>query len=219
MVVESSVEEFERKQAMGADAFALRGTVPFNTGGISGVSQLLGINPSSFGARANNLASVFSRYRVKELMIEFFVNTGTATNTAGQAVVGILDDGPGEADVPNNYADVLEMRCSNTNYFGQTTPSFLRWKPLDPQWRYTQFKTGDDARLVNTAVIWTATTAAAAIVGQIRFSIVFKGASDTGSSVSIPSLGPPTEDEDDDSVVIIRKGVKSTLPATPSRVR
>jgi hypothetical protein len=177
-------EAFESKLAsQSADSTVLRGVwMSFFTVS-STPSGLTNISPASFGVRAAAMGTLFSRFRVKYLRIKFI----STSNPAISSVLGILDDSSvAEGDAPTTSGGVLELRCSGSSLSNATVPTQLLWRPTDPKkWYYCYSgQSGSDPRLFNCGVLYGATpsTGSSAVILEIDFCLVFKGAVDVGSS-------------------------------------
>jgi len=143
------------------------------------------INPdfaAFFGSRVASISSFFSRYRV--LKLSFFTTAISPTNDT--MVVGVQDDDSTAAAIqPQNYADVLVMRCSapyNQIAGGQ---SCLMFSPVDPlKEYYTQSSSGTAVadRFNSVGTFWGAIngTTPVTAVFVVFYTIEFSGATEPG---------------------------------------
>jgi hypothetical protein len=160
----------------------LKGKFLVTTSLVSGVVNAIAIfNPLSLGVRAAAMANLFARYRFNWIAFKFFF---TGTSTVGVAsVLGVLDDFTGEGDAPTTIGGILELRCSATNYGGQTIPTEMLWKPPSPSWNFiTGGASGSDQRLVSPAVLYGCSSGSGTLITEIMFSCVYKGAVDVGAN-------------------------------------
>lgn len=197
VVVVDPIEKFANTLGTHQDSTCLRGKllVNVNTSSVTPVA-LLTLTPSFFGPRAVSLSSIFANFRFKRLVIKYNYGAVTGTNSVG--VLGILDDASGaEGDAPTSASSLLEFRTSASNY-NQQQPTVVEWAPTDTKFWYKTFSgaTGSDPRFVDTAVMYVASLSqiASTHIAEIDYSIVFKGAVDTGTFVS--SLPPSSSDDD-----------------------
>jgi hypothetical protein len=217
VVVIDPIEKFANTLGTHQDSTCLRGKllVNVNTNSVTPVA-LLTLTPSFFGPRAQSLASIFANFRFKRLVIKYNYGSVSGSNSVG--VLGILDDASGaEGDAPTSASSLLEFRTSASNYT-QQQPTVVEWAPTDTRFWYKTFlgATGSDPRFVDTAVMYVATLASAASthIAEIDYSIVFKGAVDTGSFVS---LRPPQFSDDDGVLVQQAPGVVTIPKVDPIR--
>lgn len=227
VTVQTVVESIERGRERQNDCAPLRGQLELQVTGTGGVQQLLALNPASMGVRSQNFQVVFTKYRFNEVVISFC--PGSSTGTSGICYLGFLDDSPAEGDQPVSGPGVMELRCSAVNFAGQTVPSLCRWKPNDRIWRYNYGGMGTvDARLVNAGTVYVYIPSGIVVNFFVQYSMTFKGATDTGSLVSLPSQPRPLlggqvrsnrDDEEYDGVVVPRTGLTPRpVSRTPSRV-
>lgn len=179
--VVTSSEALERSLASRADATPLMGKLIFSTNTTANVVlNILTVAPTSFGVRAAALNVLFARYRFKFLNIKFFYQASPAG--AGVCALGVLDDFSGEGDSPTTASGVLELRSSGTNLGGTTIPTEIMWRPVTQNWNFcTPGSTGSDQRLVAPASTYLCSTATGSVTIEIVYSVVFKGAVDTGT--------------------------------------
>jgi len=177
----SPSDGLERSLAIRADATPLMGKFFFSVNSISATpSVVLTVNPFSLGPRATALANVFARYRFKFINFKFFFS-GFSGGSIG--AIGVLDDFTGEGDAPTSVGGVLELRCSGTNLVATTVPTEILWKPPTQDWKFcTVGATGSDQRLVQPATVYAASNGSSSTVCEVLFSMVFKGAVDTGAT-------------------------------------
>jgi hypothetical protein len=180
-------EAFEEKLARSSDATVLRGKLLLQASSTSTPTVALAIIPSQLGVRATALGGIFTKYRVKSVLLKFMSANTSGTTLTGGGVLGFYDDATtGEGEAPTTAAGVLEQRCSASNFSGQTTPTMLRWEPVDKRLWYatTQGVAGSDLRLVFPGLIYIAGLASTTSVGfdiELDFTLVFKGAADVGA--------------------------------------
>jgi len=174
----TQTEAFEKALVRGTDATPLRGKFIQVLATTTAVSAYVNLNPASFGVRALALSQIFSRYRFKYLRVRFL--SAQATTAAGVYDEGGSSEGSG----PTTIGGILELRASSLTMGGQTVPSIFEWTPSDrAQWMFTSAgAAGSDSRLVNSGVLYAASTAASSVSFEIDYCLVFKGAIDTGSS-------------------------------------
>jgi len=172
---------FERSLAQSSDACVLRGKLlPFATL-TSTPSTLLLIHPTNMGVRATNLAAVYSRFRVKALMIKFTAIGGNSGNTG--SVIGILDDTTSEGTVPTNAGGTLELRCSGVALPNQGTPSYVYYLPVDKtKWYYCNLDSNDPRFVYPGTIYATSLGGAGGVTAELDFTLVFAGAEDGGVS-------------------------------------
>jgi len=175
--------EFERKLTNSADSTVLRGKLFFAAGAAITPSAALVLHPSNLGVRAAALATIFSRFRFKDVHIKFQALVATAVATG---VVGILDDASNtEGDAPTTVSSILELR-SSASVLGQTIPQEFVWSQLDRTMWYacSGGSSVQDPRFLFPGVIYIGSTSASSpnIVMEIDYTIVFKGASDIGTN-------------------------------------
>jgi hypothetical protein len=189
VVVVDPIEKFANTLGLQSDATCLRGKflVQTITTTTTPVAALI-LNPGNFGVRAANLNAIFAYYRFKRLVMKYnYTSSATAAGTVG--VMGILDDASGaEGDAPTSANGLLEFRTSASNYNIQQ-PTVVEYKPPSPQWMRTYVgSSGSDQRLVNTGslIVCSALGVSSTHVIEIDYSVVFKGALDTGSSITLP---------------------------------
>jgi hypothetical protein len=204
MEVVTPSEAFETRMAQSSDAVVLRGSFEGGVTLSTSPLQVLVFNPVNFGMRASQLNGIFSKFRYKEVRIDFMASNPAS---AGIAAFGILDDTTGEGDGPTSLSGVKELRCSAVNWFEQTTPTSFVWKPNSQNWMYS-YQASGDARFTNSAIMYAACTGATNAYYTISFTIVFKGAVDTGSQVSIQE--PPV-------LISIPTAKTTPQPPNPSR--
>lgn len=183
VVAVTQSEAIERSLALHQDSTVLTGKFLVSTSLTAGVVTAIAIfNPASLGVRAAAMAALFARYRFKSILFKFFFTPQVASNTNACAL-GILDDFTGEGDAPTSLGGVLELRCSGTNYGGQTIPSEILWKPPSPSWNFiTSGATGSDQRLVSPAVLYGSSVGAGGLVVEIMYTCIYKGAVDVGAN-------------------------------------
>jgi hypothetical protein len=175
-------EAIERSLAVHMDSTVLKGKFLVTSSLVSTVVQAIAIfNPASLGVRAASMAVLFARYRFNWIAFKFFF---TATSTVGVAsVLGVLDDFTAEGDAPISIGGILELRCSATNYGGQTVPTEMLWKPPSNSWNFVSSgATGSDQRLVSPAVLYACSTGSGTLITEIMYSCVYKGAVDVGAN-------------------------------------
>jgi len=173
-------EAFERNLSLHQDTLVLRGKFSTLNSTTTTPNVALFVTPTSFGARSGAVSTVFSRYRIKELIIRFMPNS---TGTAAIAALGVLDDVNTSSVLPTNYQAITELRCSATQFEGVTVEKTLTWSPIDKsKWYYTTADTVGDPRFSVPAVIYCAASATVSISIEVDYTIVFQGAADTGSS-------------------------------------
>jgi len=184
----TQTEAFEANLSQHLDSFCLRGKLLLNFA-VSTVAPaaVLPFSPSNsgWGARVNNLASIFSKYRFKYVNIRFISGTPVA-GTAGQSAIGILDDGisglTGEA--PTTVSDVAELRCSGTAFSLQTTPTVFNWTPVDKHIWMDTINDGTDARFSTSGILYAGSTfgtVSLPIEAELDYCIVFSGATNSAA--------------------------------------
>lgn len=179
-------EAFANSLGMHVDATNVRGKCLFQqVTNSTSIIEICALTPSMLGARCNACAQIFARWRFKRCILKLNY-TGS-----GSSAWAVLDDYTGEGDQPTNINALLELRTSATN-FSNDPPTVLDYRPPTSEWYYTfAGASGSDPRLVNAGALFAVqpfSTSNAVFSVEIDFSIVFKGAVDTGSSVSIPRL-------------------------------
>jgi len=200
--------------AMHSDSCSLRGKVVISTAMTSvAIYSIADLVPSAFGNRCSVMSQIFSRFRIKELVLRFY-NTGT---TGVPIAVGIYDD-QAASPFPTTPAGILELRTSKLVLPGALVQTSM-YKPLDSkEWRYCEVETGGDPRLAAVGYIFAsplgATSATLDVV--IDYSLSFAGAIDGAATVS--------EQRHDDFVDVDRPGTTGTSSsindaATDQRVR
>jgi len=173
-------ESFNLGLARSDDALCLRGkyVTSFTTSATANTATLVfNIYPNNLGTRATQLATTFSRYRVKSLNFKFI--SQITSSGIGSVSLGLVDDAAGEGEQPTDLNQVSELRCSASNFTAQTIPTEFQWRPLDPfKWYYlTGGVTNSDIRLVNPSSLYVASTEAGqSVVMEVDYVIVFKGA-------------------------------------------
>jgi hypothetical protein len=164
-----------------SDSSVLHGKVIL-TGTTSGTANtptvVVNLAPGGLGTRASNLGTVFTRFKIRKLVVNFFAPP-EALSTAGLTSVGILDDISGEGDQPTSTDGVIELRSSSHNFTNQTTPSYFEYTPLDKKkWYYCAPGVGgSDERLAYQAAMFVSSTLTSqpyTIV--VDYAIVFAGA-------------------------------------------
>jgi hypothetical protein len=186
VVVVDPIEKFANTLGIHQDSTCLRGKllVSVNASTLTPVNVLT-LSPSFLGLRASSMSSIFTDFRFKKLVMKY--NYGAATGLNAVGVFGILDDASGaEGDAPTSAAGLLEYRTSAINYNNQA-PTVVEWRPTNTKLWYkcSGGASGSDPRLVNSGVMFVcnqASTISTHFV-EIDYSIVFKGAQDTASTV------------------------------------
>jgi len=192
MVTETIIERIERNLSLAGDATPLRGKFLIQPGFTSSPSAFLALTPLNLGPRAASFAAVFSRYRFKQVSFRYSAQgTSGIFGEPGQAIIGILDDAnSSEGDGPTSAGGVAELRTSTSNWFTQTAPTEMVWKPTTRDWFYTYAgSSGSEQRLVSSGEVYIAGATSGICSVEVTFQIVFKSAVDTGSSVSIVDRG------------------------------
>jgi len=174
--VESRTQAIARQMGMAGDATVLRGKYFLTFSTTTSPSGLINFNPSNFGARATSFNAQFSRYRFKYIMIKWF----TPVSAGGVSTVGVVDDNS-SATAPTTLASVAECRVAATNWSQETIPTELVWKPTGNEWYYCVGASGDN-RLVLSGAAYVAATTGASTSFEFTYSIVFRGAIDTGTN-------------------------------------
>jgi len=175
----SPSEALEEKRASSSDTLVLRDR--FVGGSALTVTPVViaNINPQALGTRTQAIAGVFTRYKIKDLTIKFMSAAAGGTN-ASVSALGVIDDSSATSpDVPTSFPDVVNLRCSATDFSNQTMPTYLKYVPVDRDlWYYCQAGvTGSDPRLSNLANLYGACSGTGISVAfQIDYTIVFKGA-------------------------------------------
>lgn len=170
-------EAFEASLATTADSTVLHGKVILVSATTPTPLLLLGLTPAAapFGARANAMSTIFSRYRFKKLIIRFL------STSNGPTALGVLDDvSTVTGDGPTTVSGISELRCSALTFTGDTVPTMFTWTPVDKsKWYYCDSEpVVGDQRLTQTGSLWAAATVAGSVQMEIDYVIVFKGASD-----------------------------------------
>jgi len=166
-------EAFEATLARGGDSTVLRAKRVLNPITLTSTPSLIfSITPATLSTAFADLGEVFTRFRVKQLVVRFL-----GTNTV---VVGILDDANGgEGDAPGSIPQLSELRCSGASLGPQTVPTEIMWKPTDPeQWYYTQAGgSGSDPRLTSPGTLYAGSNATDGAVMTLEIDVVcvFKG--------------------------------------------
>lgn len=174
-------EAFERQVVRSSDATPLKGKLQFTSSATGTPSAVLLLNPASatnFGVRAASVALAFSRYRFKYIRVKFLSNQGTSTSGA---CVGVLDDIAISGAIPTTASGVAELRASGTSFLSQTVPTSFEWRPADPNLWYYVSSDAIDTRLSVSGIMYVASTAASVIDIEVDYSLVFKGAVDSGA--------------------------------------
>jgi hypothetical protein len=178
----TQAEAFERQVVRTGDATTLRGKVPITASLGPTIIVLFTFNPSLMGVRAAAFGAVFTRYRIKYVRIKWLSQATTTSYSA----LGVYDEGSAaEPTMPTNTSSLLELRASSSTLVGQTVPNFFEWRPSDPsQWMFTNAGvTGSDVRLTNSGILLGgALTASTSFAAEIDYCVVFKGATDIGTS-------------------------------------
>lgn len=190
-------ERFADQLAMHQDSTNLRGKVVFEVILGSGAITNAGVlNPAFFGVRCTALAAIFTRWRIKELVIKMLFES-SSTPGANVGFFGILDDSSGaEGDAPTTYEGLLA--CRTSGMVGISSLPIVRvYKPVDKKkWYYTYAgASGSDPRLTSVGVLYVAQTATngTAVFIQVDYSLAFAGANDIGATVTLKgtSLSSP----------------------------
>jgi len=176
------MEAFESNLARGGDSCVVRTKSLVSASLTTTPSAVFQVDPGStlFGSRLNGFAAIFTSYRLKQMTVKFI----NGSPSIGVITVGLLDDGStAEGDAPTTVGGVLELRCSASSLGGQTTPSFIIFRPVDPRLWFKTISgaTGSDQRLVNCAVLYAAASSAASPSFEIDAEFVFKGAYTTST--------------------------------------
>jgi len=173
---------FERQLAQSTDSTVFRGKAIFSFNLNTAPTNLLQIYPTNLGSRASVLATVYSRFRVKALLIKFTItgNSGAANTGA----VGILDDNIGEGDTPTSLTGVMALRSSASFLNGQTEYSRIMYLPLDKKkWYYTNAgASGSDGRLVIPGTIFGASVGSSNCTVELDYTLVYAGADNIAST-------------------------------------
>jgi len=176
-------EAFERTLGQSNDSTVLRGKLLISAN-LSAATPvvLLNVLPGNLGIRASTLAGVFSRYRIKGMLVKFTSTIGAGTNNTG--TLGFLDDLGSEGIAPTSVGGVLELRCSASNFTNEDRPTYVTYTPVDKtKWYYTSAtSSGADGRLIFPATIYVANSGAGNVIAEIDYTIVFAGSADGGSS-------------------------------------
>jgi len=177
----TQTEAFEANLSRSSDSTVLRGKSFAVLAGVTAVTLALALTPTAtlMGGRANALATVFSRYRFKDVRMKIL----SGGSGSGFAVVGVIDDTTVvTGDFPTTASGVSELRCSATSFVGQTVPTQFEWSPVDKNlWYYCDPETSGDSRLVNSGSIVYSSTSTAPVSIEIDYTLVFKGATDLSS--------------------------------------
>jgi hypothetical protein len=175
-------EAFERNLSRGNDTVSLRGKFITTVASVTTTpAALFAVWPSSLGARAAGLSPFFTRYRMKYLKVKFLANNPVSATVPGVAALGFVDD-VSSVDVPTSVGGVSELRCSGTNFFAETIPTFFEWAPVDKaRWYYTT-SDSSDTRFQFPANLWVAGSAACSVAIEIDYSLVYAGAADVAST-------------------------------------
>jgi len=133
------------------------------------------------GFRAATMANLFTRYRFKYIRFKWMASSATVAYSS----IGVYDEGgSSEGSAPPVSVDILELRASSSQLVNQTTPNFFEWRPVDTSlWMYNIVGlAGSDTRLSVSGVLFGgSSTASTAVAIEVDYSLVFKGAVDTGS--------------------------------------
>jgi hypothetical protein len=190
-------ERFADQLAMHQDSTNLRGKAVVEVILGSGAITNAGVfNPAFFGVRCTALAAIFTRWRIKELVIKMFFESSANAPGANVGFFGILDDSSGaEGDAPTTYEGLLA--CRTSGMVGISSLPIVRvYKPVDKKkWYYTYAgATGSDPRLTSVGVLYVAQTGVngTAVFVQVDYSLSFAGANDIGATVTLKgtSSGP-----------------------------
>jgi hypothetical protein len=190
-------ERFADQLAMHQDSTNLRGKAVFEVILGSGAITNAGVfNPAFFGVRCTALAAIFTRWRIKELVIKMFFESSGNAPGANVGFFGILDDSSGaEGDAPTTYEGLLA--CRTSGMVGISSLPIVRvYKPVDKKkWYYTYAgATGSDPRLTSVGVLYVAQTGVngTGVFVQVDYSLSFAGANDIGATVTLKgtSSGP-----------------------------
>jgi hypothetical protein len=183
MTVMSQTEAFNLGLSRQTDSTSLRTKQIIVTALTTTPSLVIALTPGNFGARATGLAALFTNYRLRAIVLKFYVST-TSTSTSTGAL-GLLDDSSGaEGDGPTTIQGVVELRCSATQFTTETVPTIFNWSPIDKRkWFYTYpGASGSDPRLSVPAVLYGCTnTGTASISVELDCIWSFKGAADIGA--------------------------------------
>jgi len=189
----TQVEAFEANLSRGGDSCVIRSkflvTPPLPV--VPSTNAITYFNPGGLGSRQVAASSLFSSFRIKEIIVKF---TGITNSTVGEnpiapIVVGVLDDATGETDSPNNIQDLLELRCSASYLPGQLTSAYFRWTPVDNTIWYKTFGPTSD-RFVTPGILFAGSTQLGQAFIEIDATVVYKGAVDTLATFELPN--PPT---------------------------
>jgi hypothetical protein len=159
------------------DRFVSRGKTLVTVSLTAATIFSLNLTPLStvFGSRMTAANNIFARYRIVKLLLRT-VNPGVTDNVA----FGLLDDvttAPGT--LPTTQNDVVQLRCSTFIFGGQTTPTIIDWKPIDPlKWYYTQTDVGGDARLAVQCALVAFSQITGSQTFEMHYTLEFEGATD-----------------------------------------
>jgi len=176
-------EAFEANLARGGDACVIRSKLFATMGLGTSPGLILTIAPQSgnLGDRHQLVSNVFSDFRVKQIVVRFLGATNTGTGSSSLAILGWLDDADtDEGDAPTILSDILEMRCSATNFQNQTTPTEFIYRPTDTKLWYkcSAGHSGSDPRWTYPARLFGGSNVSSNVQVELDISIVYKGAVD-----------------------------------------
>jgi hypothetical protein len=134
------------------------------------------------GPRVAQLATVYSRYRVKRITLDL---PPLGVNN-GDYAVGFLDDVGGEggiSDLPTTIRGVASLRQSMVVFGSTTIIRRLTWTPVDPsKWYYVDPPVTGDQRLSFPATLCVspnADTGSLSVNFRVTYDIEFEGQSTT----------------------------------------
>lgn len=216
VVVVDPANKFNDALGMQGDSASLRGrellTVALANNAT--VTAVVALAAQNLGGRCASLASVYSRYRFKEIIFRVFAS-GLASNNQNLITFGVMDDASGgEGDAPTSLYGVAQLRTAMVIPAAVQTPQVRTWKPADSKAWYYTYAGPFDPRLVYAGLVYIG-GAATTVDIEIDFTISFKGAIDTGTSVTLGVQPTRTGELPDSAVVTLSDEEYSVVvPAT-----
>lgn len=172
-------QAFERTLGRTNDSCVLRGKSQTILSITPTAALILPINPNNLGNRATQLAQVFTRFRIKSMMVKITTLLTTGNTITGFSV-GILDDYANSTDGPSTIGQVTDLRSSTFFTNTVTEPEYLFWEPISKDyWYYCDAPTSTDPRNIYPGAVYAATNNGATtqpVAFEFEYSIVFAGA-------------------------------------------
>jgi hypothetical protein len=170
-------ESFDRMLGRSNDSCVFRGKTQSLYTVTTVATSVLDISPGFLGSRASALAGVYSRFRIKGLLIK--VAVPVYSNVPLTAIsFGIVDDTGSTASAPTNLTGVTDLRASVYMTTANSDPDYIFWTPIDKTaWYYTTRYTGSDPREVIPGTVYAAaSTGTITCAVEFEYTLVFSGA-------------------------------------------